>query len=240
MKKLLISLLTLVSLNSFAQEEKCVKPEFQAGFDLATTYLWRGFEFGNGPVIQPWAMVDYKNLCLGVWSTTNFVGDSKEVDLFLRYNYKNFTLSLTDLYTIGVPGLNQDYFDFANSTTGHIAELGLAYAGPESFPILLSGGMMVYGLALDPKSDDASKNNLSTYFEIAYPCTIKDYTCNVFAGFVPTESSFYQTEKFSFINVGLKVGKNIQVTENFSVPTNFTLAASPERKTVSFALMCSF
>lgn len=221
-----------------SQEEKCKDIQLNAGFDMATTYLWRGFEFGNGPVIQPWAQVSYKNLAVGVWSTTNFIGDSKEVDLFMKYTIKDFTVSFTDLFSVGIPGLDQNYFNFANSSTGHIAELGLSYASP-GFPLTLSGGVFVYGLALDPQNDDPSRLNHSTYFELGYPGTFRDFSYSLFAGFVPTKSSFYQTEQFSFINVGFNLSKSIEITDKFALPLTLTLAASPERKTTCFALKCS-
>lgn len=223
-----------------SQDENSEKVKLEAGFDLATTYLWRGYEFGNGPVIQPWTRLVYGGLSAGVWATTNFIGDSKEVDLYASYTFKNFTLSITDLFSMGIVGLDQDFFDFGSPTSTHIAELGLSYGGSDKFPFTLSGGIFLYGLALDPRADNPDKLNHSTYFEVGYPGSFKDCTYSVFAGFVPTESAFYQTEKFAFINVGCKVGKTIPVTAQFSIPATFTLATSPERKTVCLSAMCSF
>lgn len=240
MKKLILTFLIMCSLVSFAQDENSNKPDLQAGFDLATTYLWRGFEIGNGPVIQPWAQISLKGVTAGIWSTTNYLGDSKEVDVFLKYGIRNFTFSFTDLYSVGVPGMNTNYFDFRNAFTGHVSEFGISWGGTEKFPFIFSGGMLMYGLALDPRTDDASKLNHSMYFEAAYYGKIRDYTYNIFAGFVPTASIFYQTDKFSFINLGFKAGKVIQITDKFSVPVNLTLAVSPVRKTSCLAVMCSF
>ncbi len=239
--RFVFALLVIGSIQNIrAEEEGASKIKLEAGFDLATTYLWRGFEFGNGPVIQPWTRLSYGGLSAGVWSTTNFIGDSKEVDLYASYNFKNVTLSFTDFFSMGIAGLDQNYFNFGSSTSIHIAELGLSYEGSENFPLTLSGGIFVYGLALDPKVNDSGKLNHSTYFEVGYPGTIMDYTYSLFAGFVPTESSFYQTGKFSFINVGCKVGKSFPITAQFSIPTTLTLSTSPERKTVCLAVMCSF
>ena len=223
-----------------AQEESVNKVELEAGFDLATSYLWRGFEIGDGPVVQPWMSVSYGGFSLGAWGTSNVVGDSKEVDLYASYSVKNFTLTLTDYFAMGSPGLDPDFFNFAGHQSNHIAELELSYGGSDQFPLTLSGGFFVYGLALDPNGDDAGKLNHSTYFELGYPGSIKEYDYQLFAGFVPTESSFYETEKFSFINVGCKVSKNIPITAQFSVPTSITLATSPERRAFCITAMCSF
>lgn len=240
MKKSIISftLLLFVTFVGLNAQEK-TKIQLDAGLDLATTYLWRGFEFGDGPVVQPWAQLSYGNIAAGIWSTTNFTGNSKEVDLFLKYNIKDFTLSFTDLYTIVNNGVQQNYFDFEKETTEHIAEAGLSFNGTDAFPLTIYGGILVYGLAYDSQIEDATKLNHSTYFEFAYPGQIKDYSYSLFAGFVPFKSGFYQNEKFSFINVGFNVAKEIRITDQFSIPTNFTLASSPERKTVCFAVKCS-
>lgn len=243
MKKLTLILpflFILIAQIVFGQDKKPEKLKLEAGFDLATTYLWRGFEFGNGPVVQPWAKLGYKGFAAGVWGTTNFTGDSKEVDLYLNYSFGNFTLSFIDLFSMGIEGLDQNFFNFSSDISSHVAELGLSYGGSEKFPLTVSGGVLLYGQSLDPKVSDPAKLNHSTYFEVGYPGTIEDYTYSVFAGFVPTESSFYQTDGFSFINVGFKVGKSIAINDHFSIPTNFTLATSPERKTVCLAAMCSF
>lgn len=227
-------LLSTIASLSFAQDNS--KFKLETGLDLANTYLWRGFEFGNGPVVQPWTQLTYQNATAGIWATTNFTGDSKEVDLYLKYTLHNFTLSFTDLFTVVNNGLNQNYFDFNNASTDHVSELGLSFNGSEKFPFLISGGILMYGQKTDPGTEGM---NHSVYGEVAYPGSFKEYTYSVFAGFVPFASSFYQTEKFSFINIGLNVGKTLQITNEFSIPINFTLSTSPERKSICFAVKCS-
>lgn len=237
---LCIALLFVSTFNLFAQEERPDKLKLEAGFDLTTTYLWRGFELGNGPAVQPWTRLCYKELEAGVWATTNLAGDSKEVDLYVNYSLGNFTLSFTDLFTLGLEGLDPNYFNFRNATTSHVSELGLSYGGSEKFPFTFFGGMMLYGLSLDPNVTDSYKMNHSTYFEAGYLGAFKDISYTLFAGFVPTESVYYETESFSFINVGFKVGKDIRINNELTVPTTVTLATSPERKTICVAAMCSF
>ncbi len=232
----ILFLLILISTSVNSQSDNNSKLKLESGIDLATTYLWRGYEFGNGPVIQPWTQLSYGNLSGGIWGTTNFVGDSKEIDFYLKYNFKNLTLSFTDLFTIVNNGINQNYFDFNNSSTEHVSELGLSYTIAENFPLSIYGGMLLYGQQMDPSADGM---NHSLYGEISYPGNYMDYSYSFFAGFVPTESAFYQTEGFSFINIGFNLGKSLKITDQFSIPTNLTLSTSPERKSICFAVKCS-
>lgn len=236
----LIAVLTVLSTTLRAEEEAPRKVSVEAGFDLATSYLWRGFEIGKGPVVQPWARLGFGGWSAGVWASSNFKGDSKEIDLSIEYNVENFTLSLTDYFSLGEEGLDPNYFHFGRSTSSHIAELGLSYEGSEQLPLTLYGGVFIYGAALDPNPDAPARFNHSSYFEIGYPGAIKKFSYTVFAGFVPTKSDYYETEKFSFINVGCSLSRDIPVTAKFSIPTCATLAISPERKTVCLSAMCSF
>jgi hypothetical protein len=236
----LIAILTVFSTTLRADEEAPRKVALEAGFDLATTYLWRGFEIGDGPVIQPWTRLNYGGWSAGVWATTNFIGDSKEVDLTVGYTFQDFTLSLTDLFSVGITGLDPDYFNFASRTSSHIAELGLSYEGSEKIPFSFTAGVFVYGLSLDPNAVHPDRMNHSVYLEMGYLGTVKDYNYQLFAGFVPMESSFYETERFSFINVGFKVEKTLSLGRNMELPASFTLATSPERKTICLSALCSF
>lgn len=223
-----------------AQGDDAEKLTLVAGFDLATSYLWRGFEIGKGPVVQPWARLGFGGWSAGVWASSNFGGDSKEIDLSIDYNVENFTLSLTDYFSMGAEGLDPNYFHFGRWTSSHIAELGLSYGGSELFPLTLYGGVFIYGAVLDPNPDAPARFNHSSYFEIGYPGTIKEYSYTIFAGFVPTKSDYYETKRFSFINVGCTLSRDIPIIANFSIPTCATLAVSPERKTVCLSVMCSF
>lgn len=227
------------TISSFAQENKPSDFNLAFGADLTSSYLWRGLPQGKGPAIQPWGELSYKGVTLGAWGSQELTGDFKEVDIYAKYTYRNISLQLIDLFFPEFEGLDQHYFNFKNSTTGHAAELGLSYNGSESCPFTLFGGMILYGTAIDPKNGNATKLNRSTYFEVNYLGKFKDYSYNLFAGLTPTRSSLYMTSGFSVFNAGVCAKKTIKVTQDFSVPLKLTLATNPANEKIFMTVMIS-
>lgn len=125
------------------------------------------------------------------------------------YYYTNSGVSFTDFKN----------YDSPDGPGAHTVELGLSLTGPTALPITLSGYVNVYN---DPGYD--------AYFEIDYPARIKEIPFNFFAGASPgsTENpSYYGTEKFSLIDIGVKTSKTIEVTPTFSVPLSVSYIVNP-------------
>jgi len=224
---------------SFAQENKSSNFNLSAGADIASSYLWRGIEQGTGPAIQPWGEVGYKGFAIGAWGSHELIGEFKEFDFYAKYTLKNVTVLFTDFFYPGYEGLNQNFYNFKSKTTGHAAELSLSYNGSETIPFTVSGGVMLYGAAIDASPTDSTKSNYSTYFEVNYLGKFKDYSFNVFAGFTPTKSVLYQTSGFSVFNLGVSAKKAIKVTDSFSLPLKLTVATNPSSEKIFMALQIS-
>lgn len=227
MMRFLLTGVLILTVFSFVLSQDKPKLDASCGADLATMYLWRGYELGKGPAIQPWGQLSYSNFSLGAWTNSNFTGSFQEIDIYVKYQYKRLTVSFTDLFFPGYEGLNQDYFNFRNSTTGHAAELGLSYELKSNFPLTISGGIILYGKTLDANPNDLSKNNFSSYFEAKYRAKTEYFRYSVFAGITPTSSILYCTEGFAFINTGVSLEKDLSFSESFKLPAKLTLAANP-------------
>ena len=234
-----LTILAGMAFSTFAQEEKPGNCNLSIGADLASSYLWRGLQQGTGPAIQPWGEFSYKGLTLGTWGNYEFTGEFKEVDLYAKYTYKDFSLLFIDFFYPDYEGLDQNYYNFDTKTTGHASELGLSFNGTEKIPVSVYGGVFLYGTPIDHKVNDTSAMNYSTYFEINYLGKLNDYSYNVFLGFTPTESYLYGTEGFSVFNVGLSAKKAIKVTDGFSLPVKLTLATNPVSRKIFMALLIS-
>jgi hypothetical protein len=239
LKLFFLTMLAVLTLSTIAQETDSTKCNLSMGADLASMYLWRGFPQGTGPAIQPWGEFSYKGFTLGTWGSYEFKGEFKEVDVYAKYTYKDFSLVFVDLFFPDYPGLDPDFYNFNNKTTGHASELALSFNGSSKIPFSVSGGVILYGTPIDPKPTDTASINHSTYFEINYLGNIKDYSYTAFLGFTPTSSTFYGTEKFSVFNVGLSATKALKVTDDFSVPIKLTLATNPLSKKIYMALLLS-
>jgi hypothetical protein len=235
-KVVIISILFLMSHNISAQDNN--ELNVSIGADFATSYIWRGLPQGTMPALQPWGECSFKGFTLGTWGSYEVAGNFKEIDVYAKYTLQNFTVQFIDLFFPDYVGLNQDYFNFKKGT-GHGAELGLSFNGTEKIPFSVYCGMIIYGAAIDPKTNDASRLNNSIYMEVNYFGNFKDISYNVFAGLTPSESVLYNTTQFSVFNVGLSVKKAVQLTEKFSLPLKLTLSANPVNNKLYMAVLVS-
>lgn len=235
--------------------------DLNLGADLFSRYIWRGYDYGNSPAIQPNINFSWKGLSIGAWGSYAFskhsiqiddttvvdAGNYSEVDLYISYTYKWFTLLLYDYFTPN--GLNPNdgnkYFDYKNSTTGHTFEACLSFDGTETFPLRVMAGTLFYG---DDKGKDSTgtygqgtKNNFSTYFEIGYTFNIKKIDTDLipFIGGIPFGSSWYGPYA-GVTNIGLTVKKSIPITPVYSFPVQASLIANPQSEALFLVFGISF
>lgn len=246
-----------------AQEEKALEeaeatleddgPSLSFGADLMSRYIWRGIDYGNSPAIQPNIYFSWKGLNIGAWGSYAFArqsirvndsvtveaGNYSEMDLYISYTYKWFTLMAFDYFTIDGLDPNQGnrYFDYHNATTGHTLELSLAFEGPESFPLQVIASTLVYGADKDKDSTGTyglgDQNNFSTYFELGYKFHINPIGVDLrpFIGGIPFGSSWYGPYA-GITNVGLTAKKEIPITEKYGLPVQVSLITNPQAQSV--------
>lgn len=221
---------------TLAQEKEGLKPEL--GCDIVTSYIWRGSPayapLGEqnvlAPNLQPAFSLNYKGLELGTWGSIDFTGTYKELDLYLGYTLKGFTVMVTDYYWAG-DWIVDNYFEYQNDSTSHYLEASLGYKGSKvPFSILVA--TMVYGA--DKQFEDPEKNNFSTYIEAGYTFTIKDYNLDLFLGVTPMDGYYGDgyggKDGFAVVNTGVTGSKAIKITENFSLPVKASVIANPQAK----------
>lgn len=223
-----------------AQEPGTEKSPVNIGADLSTAYIWRGIELGNGPAIQPWGELSLKGFAFGTWGSYEIAGNFNEIDLYARYTLKSFSVSFVDLFFPGYEGLDQNYFNFKNSTTGHCSEVGLSFNGNEKFPLSIYGGIIVYGRAIDTNPDDPESINHSAYVELKYTISKGDYTFNIFSGMCTGKSLLYGTTRAGVCNLGASSQKTIKITDTFSVPFKVALTSNPVMKKAYLTVTASF
>jgi len=190
--------------------------------DLTNRYVWRGADFGNSPSIQPEISFAAGGFELGFWGAYATTGDpdGTELDIWASYtidtNSGSFSLYATDytfpIHHTGMTGA-ETWFD----SDAHFIELGVGYAGTETFPISIFAGMFVH-------NDDDN----SMYFELGYDADPVEF----FFGFTPSESAAYGTTGAGIINVGITGTKELVVTENFSIGLFSSLILNPYNENV--------
>ncbi len=168
-----------------AQEnENEEKSSFSITGDIVSKYIWRGLSISPTLNFQPSVSYSINNFTFSTWGSSDILGNFKEIDLFMSYSNKGFSITLTDFYM----NTNKKYFNFKNETTGHALEIGLSYEN-EKIPFKILVGTLVYGedktIFYDTNETHLNKQNYSTYFELSYTFDIKQSKLNLFAGATP-------------------------------------------------------
>jgi uncharacterized protein (TIGR02001 family) len=205
------------------------------GADLVSRYIWRGIDVNSQPNIQPSISLSYSGFQAGIWgsyglthlnSTDEQSALNQEIDTWMSYSFEagnsiGITLLLTDYYYpgAGIKIGNFNNYDNENGPGAHTIEAGVTITGPESLPLSLSGYINIY--------NDAGNN---AYFQADFTKKVGDINLGVFAGAAAGSSenpAYYGTKKFNFINLGIKVSKEIKLTESFSLPVYGSFILNP-------------
>jgi uncharacterized protein (TIGR02001 family) len=210
-KKTLLFCVAILSLNAMnAQEE--AKPSFDIGVDFASRYVWRGLEFSDSPVVQPYAEFASGNFTLGVWASYETGGQvvGQEFDFYAGYTFGAISLGFID-YAFPVDGISDGYFQIKN----HIGEATLSFNGVDEFPLTAMVGVNVY-------NDDQN----SIYTELGYPFSIGETKLNAFVG---AGNEMYSTNsEYKITNFGLSGAKDIKITESFSLGVSASAIFNPD------------
>ena len=104
---------------SVVDEEDNDKWEFwwEAGFDLASNYMWRGYDqsyTGNmfDPSFQPSLTLGYGKFYINLWGNASLLSDYKEFDMFLGFDHENLSVTIYDVFCgVGADFGAQSFFD---------------------------------------------------------------------------------------------------------------------------------
>lgn len=104
---------------SVVDEEDNDKWEFwwEAGFDLASNYMWRGYDqsyTGNmfDPSFQPSLTLGYGKFWINLWGNASLLSDYKEFDMFLGFDHENLSVTIYDVFCgVGADFGAQSFFD---------------------------------------------------------------------------------------------------------------------------------
>jgi hypothetical protein len=210
--------------------------EFSVGTDIVSRYIWRGTDLGeNTPSIQPtlsFSAGGFTTGFWGAWPTAN-PGGLDEIDFYANYAIDlttagSLSLGFTDYMNpnSGTKIGNFNNYDNVNGAGAHFLEGNLIYSAPESFPIYLSFNVFFYNVEHNP-----------IYIEAGYSTSVKDVGVSVFAGATPGEDNgYYGVTKFSVINTGIKLSKEVKVTDSFSFPVFGSIILNPASEDLFFIL----
>ena len=184
--------------------------------DFVSDYVWRGAYQNSGVSIQPSLTLGYAGLSLNVWGNQSLENSAKEFDINLSYSIKNFSITVSDYWWVGV---DMPYGHYKND---HFFEGTLAYNFGESFPLTLSWSTMFAGADKDKNGDLQA----STYINASYPISLPaDVTLTPAIGFTPWKGMYH--DKAAFTDLSVKASKDIKVTDSFAIPVFVQALVAP-------------
>jgi len=231
----------------FAQKDeiKLTNP-FSVSCDLMSRYVWRGTDFGASPSIQPSFEYNKYGVSVGAWGayTMNLSG-GQEADLYLGYTFNDIVSVTLNDYFFPNEVVEYKYFNYKNTTTGHIFEISISFNGTEKLPLKVLLATNVWGAdakRLESDGVSVSGNQFSTYAEIGY--IFKEVNIFMGANFTnPDEArgelGFYGNT-YGIVNLGISTTKNIQLTEKFSLPLTISLITNPQAEKIYLVAGISF
>jgi len=212
------------------------KVDLSLGADLVSRYVWRGLLLGNGASVQPAMGLTYKGLSFGSWASYSLSHSAfQEVDLYLTYSIGSVTLGINDYYNPNDSlGINNDYFNFGKSPTLHSFEPFITISEIGGTGFSTTAGVFIYG-----NDRDEDGNNLySSYLELSYAASVKDFGLELFGG--ATFKEGYYAEKAAIVNLGATISKEIKVTDSFTIPCFGSFIVNPDKQNVFFVFGVTF
>ncbi len=185
------------------------------GADVASSYVWRGTEYGTGIAVQPWMELGSGALTGGVWGSFNQAEgtyDGNELDLWVAYDFGPLGLTVTS-YTFPGAGGAGDVFD------GDVEVSGSASLGP-------------IDLTLGYFTDHGA-----FYAEAGFPIG----PVGVALGYGSDgDSSFYAGGDSGLVNVSFSGSKDIPITEDYALPVFGSFIINPDAEAAFLVFGFSF
>jgi hypothetical protein len=189
------------------------------GADLVSSYVWRGTQFGSGSHIQPYMDLGSGNLTGGVWGSfpTSAKGGGNELDLWVSYDFGPLALTITN-YTF--PGEGGVYSKGEGLFNGDYTELS---ASTSIGTVDLSAGYFTEVEAL--------------YVELGTSIGAVD----IALGYGDDSAdAFYADGESGLINMSFSGSKDIQITDNYSLPVFGSFIVNPKAETAFLVFGISF
>lgn len=214
-----------------------------AGFDLASNYMWRGFDQsyrgGNktmlDPSFQPGLSLGYGKFYIELWGNASLLSGYKEFDMFLGFEHENLLITIYDVFCGVGDDFNKPFFSGENhSLTATIdytffdrlrLHWATTFLHPDDF---ITEGKR------------AGKRAFSSYFEVAYTQPFGDVLdMEVAAGASPWTGPFWCPTRvgnefdwdnpatgFNVTNLSLKLSHEFEM-DSVTLPVELNYVYNP-------------
>lgn len=204
---------------------------------------------------------------IGAWGAYSVSGiqTSQEADLYLSYTLKEmFSLTVTDYFFPDETSGRNKYFNYnmdwdkinsgETDQTGHVVEAAISFNGTEQIPVSVMFAMNIWGADSQKHKEESGVMVpedaivMSKYIELGYSTEVKGVALDLFAGAALDKpeidkgepAGFYGQKAMGFINLGFTLSKEIQITDNYTLPVFGSVITNPEAQNIFMVLGISF
>lgn len=210
-----------------SKEKEC---SMHLGLDLQTKYVWRGMEMMSEdatPVLFP--QINYQNQGFYAYlmGGTSLNGKYSELDFGISYTHRWISIGINDYYYPTTVGLNDRYFNFASTDTGHWLE-GMITISPEKIPVHLILSNFFYGADKNLEGEQA----FSTYIEVGAHYDFSENNSLLAAIGAASGKSCYNgyDRGFGVCNIEIGYSYGLKVCKDWALPLRVTYIANPVRE----------
>jgi hypothetical protein len=198
-----------------ADEEK--PSPLYAELGLYSRYVWRGVSFGNAPSIQGLLSYSLGNFEVGSYGAVTLNGNKQgygnTIEVYAKYKYKNFSLTVNDYFFFEAFDSLNSYFRYNGERTTHFVEAILKYEGKK---VGLTAAYNFY----TRRSDETRALYLEANYR-PHPDVV------LFAGYLTDASFLNFHDRGGFTNLGIRGTRRIPITDRFALPVQMSVIVNP-------------
>lgn len=187
---------------------------WSAGLDIASNYLWRGYDQSYtgkmfDPSIQPGVTLGYGKFYLDLWLNMSPISGYNEFDITLGFEHENLTVTLYDVYCdFSAPF-------FSKRMDNHSLTATIDYTFFERLRLHWATTFL-HADDYIVNSAGEERRAFSSYFEVAYTQPVKElFDIEILAGASPFTGPFWcyaadfenVAEGFNVTNLSLKLSR---------------------------------
>lgn len=214
-----------------------------AGFDLASNYMWRGFDQsyrgGNktmlDPSFQPSLSFGYGKFYIELWGNASLLSDYKEFDMFLGFEHEDLLITIYDVFC----GVGQDFNKPFFSGENHSLTATIDYTFFDRLRLHWATTFL-HPDDFITEGKRAGKRAFSSYFEVAYTQPFGDVLdMEVAAGASPWTGPFWCPTRvgnefdwdnpatgFNVTNLSLKLSHEFEM-DDITLPVELSYVYNP-------------
>ena len=214
-----------------------------AGFDLASNYMWRGFDQsyrgGNktmlDPSFQPGLSLGYGKFYIELWGNASLLSGYKEFDMFLGFEHEDLLITIYDVFC----GVGQDFNKPFFSGENHSLTATIDYTFFDRLRLHWATTFL-HPDDFITEGKRAGKRAFSSYFEVAYTQPFGDVLdMEVAAGASPWTGPFWcptrignefdwdnPAKGFNVTNLSLKLSHEFEM-DSVTLPVELNYVYNP-------------